>query len=75
MARTVRLTMAQALVRAMAAQKTEINGKVVPIFSGSPCTQVCWCSLRRVTCGRRWRRIAPMLSTAISPPTAPRKNT
>jgi 3D-(3,5/4)-trihydroxycyclohexane-1,2-dione acylhydrolase (decyclizing) len=34
MARTIRLTMAQALVRAMAAQKTEIDGHVVPIFGG-----------------------------------------
>jgi 3D-(3,5/4)-trihydroxycyclohexane-1,2-dione acylhydrolase (decyclizing) len=31
---TVRLTAAQALVRAMAAQKTEIDGEVVPFFGG-----------------------------------------
>ncbi|MCP8937689.1 3D-(3,5/4)-trihydroxycyclohexane-1,2-dione acylhydrolase (decyclizing) [Alsobacter sp. SYSU M60028] len=31
---TIRLTMAQALVRAMAAQKTEIDGRTVPIFAG-----------------------------------------
>jgi 3D-(3,5/4)-trihydroxycyclohexane-1,2-dione acylhydrolase (decyclizing) len=34
MARTIRLTMAQALVRAMAAQKTERDGVVVPLFAG-----------------------------------------
>jgi 3D-(3,5/4)-trihydroxycyclohexane-1,2-dione acylhydrolase (decyclizing) len=34
MARTIRLTMAQALVRAMAAQKTDIDGNVVPLFAG-----------------------------------------
>lgn len=32
--KTVRLTMAQALVRAMAAQMTEIGGKRVPLFAG-----------------------------------------
>jgi len=32
--KTIRLTMSQALVRAMAAQKTEIDGRVVPIFEG-----------------------------------------
>ena len=31
---TIRLTMAQALVRAMAAQKTEIDGAIVPYFAG-----------------------------------------
>ncbi|MCQ8239296.1 3D-(3,5/4)-trihydroxycyclohexane-1,2-dione acylhydrolase (decyclizing) [Rhizosaccharibacter radicis] len=31
---TIRLTMAQALVRAMAAQKCEIDGEVLPIFGG-----------------------------------------
>ena len=31
---TISLTMSQALVRAMAAQKTEIDGRVVPIFEG-----------------------------------------
>ena len=31
---TIRLTMAQALVRALAAQMTEINGEKVPIFAG-----------------------------------------
>jgi 3D-(3,5/4)-trihydroxycyclohexane-1,2-dione acylhydrolase (decyclizing) len=31
---TIRLTMAQALVRAMAAQKTEIDGEIVPYFAG-----------------------------------------
>src|SRR4051794_22885086 len=31
---TIRLTMAQALVKAMVAQKTEIDGRVVPIFGG-----------------------------------------
>lgn len=34
MTRTVRLTMAQALVRAMAAQKTLVDGKPVPLFAG-----------------------------------------
>ncbi|HRJ69676.1 MAG TPA: thiamine pyrophosphate-binding protein, partial [Beijerinckiaceae bacterium] len=34
--KTIRLTMAQALVRAMAAQKTEIDGQIVPLFAG------CW---------------------------------
>lgn len=34
MTRTVRLTMAQALVRALAAQKTLIDGKPVPLFAG-----------------------------------------
>lgn len=34
MTRTVRLTMAQALVRAMAAQKTLVDGKPVPLFGG-----------------------------------------
>jgi 3D-(3,5/4)-trihydroxycyclohexane-1,2-dione acylhydrolase (decyclizing) len=34
MARTVRLTTAQALVRAMAAQMTEIDGAKLPIFGG-----------------------------------------
>jgi 3D-(3,5/4)-trihydroxycyclohexane-1,2-dione acylhydrolase (decyclizing) len=32
--KTARLTMAQALVRALAAQKTEINGEVKPLFAG-----------------------------------------
>ena len=31
---TIRLTMAQALVKAMVAQKTEIDGRIVPIFGG-----------------------------------------
>ena len=31
---TLRLTTAQALVRAMAAQRTEIDGEIVPIFAG-----------------------------------------
>jgi 3D-(3,5/4)-trihydroxycyclohexane-1,2-dione acylhydrolase (decyclizing) len=31
---TVRLTMAQALVRHLAAQKTEIDGKILPLFAG-----------------------------------------
>jgi 3D-(3,5/4)-trihydroxycyclohexane-1,2-dione acylhydrolase (decyclizing) len=34
MTRTVRLTMAQALVRAMAAQMMLIDGKPVPLFAG-----------------------------------------
>ncbi len=34
MTKTIRLTMAQALVRAMAAQKTEIDGRAVPLFAG-----------------------------------------
>jgi 3D-(3,5/4)-trihydroxycyclohexane-1,2-dione acylhydrolase (decyclizing) len=34
MPKTVRLTMAQALVRAMAAQMTEVDGKSVPYFAG-----------------------------------------
>ena len=32
--KTVRLTMAQALVRYLMAQKTEIDGDVVPLFPG-----------------------------------------
>ncbi|MFT8952424.1 MAG: 3D-(3,5/4)-trihydroxycyclohexane-1,2-dione acylhydrolase (decyclizing) [Gluconobacter sp.] len=32
--KTIRLTMAQALVRAMAAQKTEIDGRIEPFFAG-----------------------------------------
>lgn len=32
--KTVRLTMAQALVRYLAAQKTDIDGEVVPLFAG-----------------------------------------
>lgn len=32
--RTVRLTMAQALVRYLAAQKTELDGRLVPLFNG-----------------------------------------
>ena len=31
---TIRLTMAQALARFMTAQKTEIDGEIVPIFGG-----------------------------------------
>ncbi|CAP54305.1 3D-(3,5/4)-trihydroxycyclohexane-1,2-dione acylhydrolase (decyclizing) [Gluconacetobacter diazotrophicus] len=31
---TIRLTMAQALVRAMCAQKTELDGQIVPFFGG-----------------------------------------
>ena len=31
---TIRLTMAQALVRFLAAQKTEIDGQVLPLFAG-----------------------------------------
>ena len=31
---TIRLTMAQALVRYLAAQKTEIDGAVMPLFAG-----------------------------------------
>ena len=34
MAKTVRLTMAQALVRFLLAQKTEIDGVELPIFAG-----------------------------------------
>lgn len=34
MSNTIRLTMAQALVRAMAAQKTVVNGATVPLFAG-----------------------------------------
>ncbi|PSC04486.1 3D-(3,5/4)-trihydroxycyclohexane-1,2-dione acylhydrolase (decyclizing) [Alsobacter soli] len=34
MSKTIRLTMAQALVRAMAAQKTEVGGRTVPLFGG-----------------------------------------
>ena len=34
MPKTVRLTMAQALVRAMAAQMTEVDGRTVPYFAG-----------------------------------------
>lgn len=34
MSTTIRLTMAQALVRAMAAQKTRIGGETLPIFAG-----------------------------------------
>ena len=36
MSRTIRLTMAQALVRAMAAQKADIEGRIEPLFAG------CW---------------------------------
>ncbi len=36
MSGAIRLTMAQALVRYLCAQKTEVDGKVVPIFAG------CW---------------------------------
>jgi 3D-(3,5/4)-trihydroxycyclohexane-1,2-dione acylhydrolase (decyclizing) len=36
MSSTIRLTMAQALVRYLAAQKTVIDGKILPIFAG------CW---------------------------------
>ncbi|MEZ5535389.1 MAG: 3D-(3,5/4)-trihydroxycyclohexane-1,2-dione acylhydrolase (decyclizing) [Thiolinea sp.] len=32
--KTIRLTMAQALVRYLAAQKTEIDGEIVPLFAG-----------------------------------------
>ena len=34
MAKTIRLTMAQALVRALAAQKTEYQGAIQPLFGG-----------------------------------------
>jgi 3D-(3,5/4)-trihydroxycyclohexane-1,2-dione acylhydrolase (decyclizing) len=32
--KTIRLTMAQALIKAMIAQKAEIDGKIVPFFAG-----------------------------------------
>ena len=31
---TIRLTMAQAIARFLAAQKTEIDGEVLPLFAG-----------------------------------------
>ncbi len=45
------------------------------IFSGSPCSQLCWCSLERRAVGRRERRMARTLSFSISRPMVPRKTT